>query len=152
MSKVDARRAITVAVGIAVLTGLLTACERPVPELTVLANRVVTRVNPATYCFDSHSCRTGSASAKTVSATPGSTLLIDVPREVADGQWVVAAYTEDSGGKKTVIDGAGSTLLHDRHSVRLAVPSSTGAYALSIQSFDGTTPTGLWNVVVELGS
>lgn len=145
------RRLATAVAGVTLLCGVLTACERPVPDLTVLADRVVTRVSPATYCFDSASCRTGTSTAKSVSATPGSTILVDVPRDVADGRWVVAAYTEDSSGKKTVIDGAGSTLLHNRHSVRLAVPSSTGAYALSIQSFNGTTPNGLWNVIVQLG-
>jgi hypothetical protein len=143
------RRAGGLAVAVALAGGLLSACDRPVPQITLFADRTTTRVNATTYCFDSAHCRQNSTEAS-VAATAGSTILVDVPRQIANAQWLVSAYTVDSSGKKTVIDGAGSSLLHDTHTVRLLVPTSSGAYALSIQSFDGTTPTGIWNVVVQL--
>ncbi|MBV9593187.1 MAG: DUF2771 family protein [Actinobacteria bacterium] len=146
----SSRRLLGLGAGLLLAAGLLSACDKPLPQITVLSNRTVTRISPTTYCFNPTRCRHTTASARSVTARSGTSILVDVPGSVADGHWLVSAYTQDSSGKQTPIEGAGSGVLHNQHSVWLPVPTSSGAYALAIQSFTGATPTGIWDVVVQL--
>lgn len=142
------------ALGVAAIATVLTACDKPIPSITVLAGHTTIRVAPAKYCYNGNTstCRT-STSAGSIKATSGSTLVVDVPREVAVDHWAVAAFVKDSTGKITTIDSASSALVSGTHSVRLQVPqASSGSYQLSVQSFTGTTATGEWDVEVSLSN
>jgi hypothetical protein len=142
------------ALGVAAIATVLTACDKPIPSITVLSGRTTIRVDAAKYCYDGNTktCRTSSASGS-IKATSGSSIVVDVPRQVATEHWAVAAFVKDSTGKITTIDAASSALVNNTHSVRLQVPAaSQGSYQLSVQSFTGTTATGEWDVEVNLSN
>lgn len=139
--------------GIAVSAGLLVGCDKPVPQITLLADRKVSQIDPLKYCFDTTNCRQDST-ARSIDATSASTILVTVPRSVARSQWLVTAFQLDpSTGKKSALDGNGSAgLLHDAHSTRVAVPFGTGDYYLSVAQIEGTNQRGTWTVRVHVVS
>lgn len=137
------RRAGAAALGLAATAGLLSACDKPTPQVTFLANNTVTRAAPQTFCLDStpNSCR-NPAPATNIKARSGSTILVDVPRSVAQARWQVSAGTVDQG-KFTAIDSPGaSSGVTSSHSVRVTVPVLTGAgsYVLLVGSVAGGRP------------
>jgi hypothetical protein len=146
------RRILAAALGAVVTAALLSACDKPVPEVTIQSGSRTTVVSPLRYCFDSAltKCR-ANLTPQTVSAQSSSTLFVDVPREVAAKHWIVSAYKVDNTGKKSPLDGYGSpSLLHDQHSTRVAVPYGTGSYFLSVAELDGTAQVGTWTVEVQV--
>jgi hypothetical protein len=147
-------RIAAVVLGAAALATVLTACDKPTPSVTLFSGHKTIKVAPAKYCYDGNSktCRTTTASGK-LNATSGSTIVVDVPREVAVNHWAVAAFVKDSTGKITTIESASSAVVSGTHSVRLQVPqANSGSYQLSIQSFTGNTATGEWDVEVNLSN
>jgi hypothetical protein len=140
--------------GAATIATVLSSCDKPTPSITVFTGHTAIQVAPAKYCYDgnANTCRTTDAAA-TISATSGSTIVIDVPREVADNHWAVAAFVKDSTGKITTIDASSSAVVSGTHSVRLLVPqASTGSYQLAVQAFTGVAATGEWDVEVTLSN
>jgi hypothetical protein len=140
--------------GAGAIATVLSACDKPTPNITVFTGRTTIQVSPAKYCYDgnANTCRTTSA-AGSITATSGSTIVVDVPREVADNHWAVAAFVKDSTGKITTIDSSSSAVVSKTHSVRLLVPqASSGSYQLSVQSFTGAAATGEWDVEVTLNN
>jgi hypothetical protein len=140
------------AVSLVAAAGLLAACDKPVPEVTVLSGATTTRIPPARYCFDAagQHCRTSDA-AGTVRAQSNGTLLVDVPRTVADTHWLVTAYRRGASGKPTPLDGYGSpTVLSGRHSIRLPVPYGEGTYYISVVQLSGPKQVGQWTATVEV--
>ncbi|MEP6598495.1 MAG: DUF2771 family protein [Actinomycetota bacterium] len=139
--------------GIAAVTGLLAGCDRPVPEVTLLAGNKVTQVTALKYCFDAgnRNCHQHDR-PQTITVASASTILVDVPRSVARSHWLVSAFQLDaSTGKKTALDGNGSAgLLHDTHSTRVSVPYGTGDYYLSVAQIEGTEQRGTWTVRVRV--
>jgi hypothetical protein len=142
------------AVGIAAAAGLLVACDKPVPEVTVLSGSTTTQLQPSRYCFSTtaNSCRS-SDSVGTVHARSDGTLLIDVPRPVAQAHWLVTAYRRAASGRPTPLDGYGSpSVLNDRHSIRLPVPYGEGTYYISVVQLNGPKQVGQWTATVEVTS
>ncbi|SOD70437.1 uncharacterized protein DUF2771 [Jatrophihabitans sp. GAS493] len=130
--------------------GVLSACDKPVPLVTVLANNTATQLTPQVYCFDPQSCRKSGENPEPVKARAGSTISIDVPKSVADKAWLVSAYSLDDSNKATAIEGAGTTLLHDQNNARINVPFTGTTYYIAIQQTDGKTATGIWQAAVQI--
>ncbi|SDI97017.1 Protein of unknown function [Frankineae bacterium MT45] len=131
--------------------GLLSACQKPVPLVTVLANETVTQLHPQEYCFDAtHPCRKSGDDPQPIKARAGSTISIDVPKAVADKYWLVSAYSLDSSNKATAIDGAGTTLLHNQNNARITVPFTGTSYYIAIQQTNGKTAAGIWQAAVQI--
>jgi len=131
---------------------VLTSCDRPLPAVSVLSGSTLVRVTPQTYFFNGPaSARVTSGTVKSISATGGKTLLVDVPREVADQQWQVTAVTIDAQGKQSSVnvDGASSPVVTDSHSTRVVVPYATGSYYLKVLSGRGKSG-GVWLVQVNV--
>ena len=145
-------KAVTIAAGLAAVA-TLTSCDKPVPNVTVLSGSTTIVVSPQAYCPDttaSH-CRFAAGSIDRVSAIAGSTLLVDVPREVADTSWSVVSASEKADGKFSTIAGANyasGTITHS-HSVRLDVPYGVGSYFLVIQA-KGAATSGSWVAEVTI--
>jgi hypothetical protein len=141
-------------VGLTAVAALLTACDKPTPSITVFTGSTAIKVNSAKYCFDgnAHTCRTSSAIGQ-ITATSGSTIVVDVPREIANNHWAVTAFVKDTTGKITTIDASSSSVVTGTHSVRLPVPqASSGGYQLAVQSFTGNSATGEWDIEVSLSN
>jgi hypothetical protein len=140
----------TVAVSIAAVT--LTACNRPLPEISVLSGSAVIRVQPQTYIFaGSTDTRVTSGTVGSINAAGGSQILVDVPREVASQQWSVSAISLDAQGKQSSVnsDGASSPKVTHTHTTRVLVPYATGNYFLKIASA-GNADGGIWLVQVRI--
>jgi hypothetical protein len=100
------------AVGVAAVVSVLSACDRPLPQISVLSGSTIVRVSPQTYYFDNpQKARVTSGTVSTISASGGRSLLVDVPKEVADQNWSVTAITLDAAGKQTDLDGTGNYFL-----------------------------------------
>lgn len=142
------------AAGLVAAATVLAACDKPVPEVTVLSGATTTRVQPNRYCFDpaGRHCRASDA-VGTVQAQSNGTLLVDVPRTVADTHWLVTAYRRTASGKSSPLDGYGSpSVLSDRHSIRLPVPYGEGTYYISVVQLSGAKQVGQWTATVEVSS
>jgi hypothetical protein len=99
------------------------------------------------------SCDAVGSKIRTVKAVGGSKIMVDVPKELADAGWIVAAFTSDAAGKNTPVPtpGASSSPVHGEHSVRLVVPQVTsGGYFLQISSLRPSRQLTTWIVTVQL--
>jgi hypothetical protein len=149
------RRVIRVGGGLVAVTlgvATLSACNRPLPEVSVLSGSTVVRVQPQTYIFSgSKDARVTSGTVGSIRAVGGSQILVDVPREVASQQWSVSAISLDAQGKQTSVDsdGASSPKVTHTHTTRVLVPYATGNYFLKIASA-GTDDGGVWLVQVTI--
>jgi hypothetical protein len=145
------RRLAVAALGVAAAATLLTGCDKPTPNITVFSGHTAIRVAPAKYCYDgnANTCRTNNV-AGTITANGGSTIVVDVPKDIADGHWAVTAFTLDSAGTVTTIDTASSAVVSKTHAVRVSVPlANSGGYHLAVQSFSGQSATGEWDIEVD---
>lgn len=139
------RRVLGAAAGLATAAVVLTGCEKPVPGVTILSGSTTTVVHPQTYCFDATHCRFPKSQVGKISARRGSTLLVDVPREVAGTSWSVTSAVQKSAGTFQTISGASysSGTVHDTHSTRVQVPYGVGSYYLVVTQAGGSS-TGSW--------
>jgi hypothetical protein len=136
----------------AVAAVLLSACDKPIPEITLLSGSTVSQVAATSYCFNSNqrNCHVTSAVPR-ITATSSSTIMVTVPRSVAESPWIVSAFRLDDQGTRTPLDGYGSpALLQDTHSTRVAVPFGTGEYFLSVAQIEGAEQRGTWTVRVDV--
>jgi hypothetical protein len=145
-----ARRVLGAAATIAAGT-VLTACQKPVPDVTVLSGSETTVVHPQSYCFDAKHCRFPKSEVGGVSAQAGSTLLVDVPRAVAYAFWSVTSATQLGDGTFQTIKGQAysSGAVHNSHSTRVAVPYGVGTYYLVVTQLS-TSGNGSWVAEVTI--
>lgn len=147
------RRLPPVLAAAAVVTVGLSACTKPIPEITVYGNGHSLNVPAARYTFPNGKEQvriTDYGKAPTLEVQPGTDLLVDVPRELATNAWVVAAFTLDPTGKTTPLAGAGSAV-HDTHSARLtAPPSAVTDYFLQVAELRGSKQAGGWILHVRV--
>ncbi len=105
-----------------VAASVLTACDKPLPKVTVQSGSKSALVSAQPSCVTQGTCGLDEKQAKRFTAVAGSTILVDVPLEVANKGWLVKALVADSTGKIVALDGGGSVSTND-HSVRLQVPA-----------------------------
>lgn len=135
----------------AVAAGVLTACEKPLPQITVVgAGRVVT-VAPSAYCFDANSCRKPGASGLPVVTVPADDkVLVDVPRAVKSRGWQVRALSLTDNGQQIGSSGP----ITDSHSYK--VTSGVGSGAPFIVEVDqlrnGQADGSKWSFLVSVST
>jgi hypothetical protein len=131
----------------------LSACSKPIPEVTIYGDGHSLNVPAARYTFpngEEHVRITDYGKAPTIKVQVGTDLLVDVPRELSTHAWVVAAFTLDPSGKATPLSGTGGAV-HDTHSARLtAPPSNIANYFLQVAELRGAKQTGGWIVHVKV--
>lgn len=130
---------------------LLTGCQKPFPDLTVLSGDTTTTVSPQTYCFDAAHCHFPKSTVGQVSARAGSTLLVDVPRAVADQTWSVVSAVRKANGTFRTIKGANysSNNVHDSHSTRVDVPYGVGGYYLVVSQHGSSLGSWVTEVTIS---
>jgi hypothetical protein len=140
-------RLVGTVLGAAVAVAVLTGCDRPTPRVTFQSGATSTLARPQTYCFDVAHCRisTGNTIAS-LDAHAGSTVLVDVPHEVADNSWSVTAATLGSDNKYTElqVDGASSETITNSHSTRVVVPYANGQYLLIVRESRSGKDSATW--------
>jgi len=137
-----------VAVAIAATAAtVLTACQRPVPKITIQSGSVSNTVTPSTYVFDSSHERRSALDLPGITARPGATVLVDVPRDVVDKGWSVTALSLD-GSKALGASGA----INDSHTYRVASESNNGnPFIVQVTQLNHGHPDGsVWSFVVKV--
>lgn len=137
--------------------GVLVACQKPLPTITVYGDGKSVIVDAAAYQFSggpTHRQISDFEQAPTITVQAGSQLLIDVPKTVAQHTWVVAAFSLDSSGASTAIEGAGTPVpLHDQYTARVSTaPIGVGQYYLQVAEIRGITQVGGWVIKVRTES
>jgi hypothetical protein len=146
------RRKAPIVVALALLAGLLAACQKPLPTITVFGDGKSVIIAASQYQFAGAATRTTNGDAHSISVQAGSSLLVDVPRAVAKRAWAVQAYSVDSSNKATYVAEASSPVITDKHSTRVSSsPMGVGTYVLRISEYreNPNTPTGVWLVQVH---
>jgi hypothetical protein len=141
------KRLAAAAVGAAAIATVLSACDKPTPKVTFQSGSTSTQATAQTYCYDVAHCRISTSnSVAALDAKGGSTVLVDVPRDIASNSWSVTAATLGTDGKYTQLDldGTSSSTITDSHSTRLAVPYATGQYVLIVRETRAGKETGSW--------
>ena len=138
--------------GLAATAMTLAGCVKPQPGITVLSDNrsKIVRAQPA--CTVLGSCQPIQSRVPLVAATGGSQILLDVPKELADAGWIVAAFTSD-GKTNTALTtpGAGSPPIQGKHTVRLQVPAATsGSYYLQVTALRPSNQLTTWLLGVQL--
>jgi hypothetical protein len=145
-------RPVAAGVGLLGSAVLLTGCDKPQPSITVFSDNRSGTVAAQPACTVLGSCQPIADRVAQIQATGGSQILLDVPKQLSDGGWIVAAYTSD-GSKNTALTtpGASSPPIQSRHSVRLQVPSATsGSYYLQVTALKPSNQLTTWLVGVRL--
>jgi hypothetical protein len=145
-------RALAAGLGLAATASVLAGCSEPQPSITVLSDNRSKIVQAQPACTVLGSCQPVQSRVPQVPATGGSQILLDVPKELADAGWIVAAFTSD-GKTNTALStpGAASQPIKGRHTVRLRVPAATeGSYYLQVTSLRPTNQLTTWLVGVQL--
>jgi len=145
-------RAAATGAGLVTTAVLLTACNKPQPTVTMFTGNKSQAVSAQPPCTVLGSCQSESSKVGQIKAASGSQILIDVPKALADGGWIVAAFTSD-GTKNTALTtpGASSSPIKGHHTVRLQVPdATTGSYYLQVTALKPSNQLTTWLVGVQL--
>lgn len=126
----------------------LTACDKPVPLITVQSGSTSMTITPSNYAFDATHDRTSQIDLGEITARSGGTVLIDVPRQVVGRGWAVNAISLDS--KHTVLGGSG--VIVDSHTYRVAAQSNNGNPFIVqvLQLRDGKPDSSVWSFLVKV--
>lgn len=127
----------------------LAACDKPLEKVTVLAGKKTTVIS-AFHGTQKDVC-TGSKSIPTINATRGSTILVDVPKKVADNGWLVSAFTADASCNLAPLPIPASSDVTNSHTLRLTVPiQGQGGYFVMVVPVTGSSLKSSWVVQVNL--
>ncbi|MDQ1736495.1 MAG: hypothetical protein QOH56_2746 [Pseudonocardiales bacterium] len=144
-------RGLAATLGLIAAGVLLTACSKPQPSITVFSGSTAKAVSAQAPCVLDKSCTDDPHKVVDITVRPGSTLLLDVSRDLANAGWIATAYTQDSSGASTSIPGAGTAKPVQNLSARLQVPQADGAYLVRVTSVRPTNQLTTWLVRVTLG-
>jgi hypothetical protein len=128
--------------------GVLAACDKPVPLVTVERGAFSTTITPSTYCFDAKHCRPSTKiDLPVVNARADDKVLVDVPKALADKGWAVAALSLD--GAKAL---GGSGAIEHRHSYRIAASANNGEpFIVQVTQLREGKPDGSkWSFLVKI--
>ena len=132
---------------------LLTSCDKPRPTVTVFTGSTSRAINAQQPCVLTGACSPDPAKIGSINARSGSQILIDVPKAVAGGGWIVSAFVNNGPGKNTAVTtpGAGSSVRKDL-TARLQVPSAEpgGSYFLQVNTLTPSTTLTAWIVTVHI--
>jgi hypothetical protein len=145
---IGSRRAVAAVVGAAAATTLLTACQKPVPKVTVLGGGTVVTITPSDYCFSAQRCRTSALDLPTLTLGPDDKAMIDVPRTVESNGWQVQALSLQDITK--VLGASGP--IDGSHSYRVAGNVGGGdPFIVRVNELSGGKPNGsTWSFVVKV--
>jgi hypothetical protein len=140
------RRALLAVIGLAAL--VLTACQKPVPKITVEGDGTVVTIAPSTYCFDAAHCRRSALDLPAVTVGPDQKVMVDVPREVMSRGWQVAALSLQDISKVLGTSGP----ITASHSYRVAGSSGNGSpFIVQVSELAGSRTDGsVWSFLVKV--
>jgi hypothetical protein len=138
------------ALGLLSVPVLLTACDKPQPTVTVFNGSTAKAVSAQPSCLLLNTCKANQGRVSNLSVAPGSTILIDVPQNLANAGWIASAFTQDSAGKNTAVTGAGSSTT-TKLTTRLLVPQGVGGYYVQISALKPSNQLTTWIVRVTYG-
>lgn len=130
-------RAGALGLALASSAALLTACDKPLTKITVLSGSKSVIVSPFTGVAGDL-CKAGATSIGDVSAAGGGTILVDVPKKVADEGWFVSSFVVDASCQLQSVPSATTDPVRE-HTVRIAVPqASSGSFFMQVVPAGGS--------------
>ena len=148
-------RIAAVVLGTAAATAALAACAKPTPDVTIQTGATSSVIKPQTYCFDLSHCRLSNSPTTAIKAKAGTTMLVDVPRQVSTHTWSVTSASPSADGKSLSaiqLDGASVPSIVNSHSARVVVPYGTGQYYLVVTQSNGSPNPSSWITRVQVSS
>jgi len=142
------RRAGAFAVGIAAAAGLLAACDKPAPRVTVYGSRTVINVSASDYCFDSTHCRVQRLSLPVIDVAADDKILVEVPRKLVGKGWQLRALDPSNSNKEIGTSGE----IADSHSYKLTSGLAGGQpFIVEVNQLAGGKPDGsTWSFIVKV--
>jgi hypothetical protein len=143
-------RRVAVLASLVAVTGVLAGCDKPIPKITLQSGSTSTQIDAQTYCFDVNNpkkCRIRTeGGVGSIHAPEGGTILIDVPRSVADHTWSAVSAQLQNGKFKTIPGEALTTgSRRDTHFGRVRVPYGAGkTYYLVVLEQRGGKQSASW--------
>lgn len=137
-----------VAAAVVAAAGVLAACDKPAPKVTVLGGGKVVTISPSTYCFDPTHCRPSNAlDLPTLTVPADQKVLIDVPRAVEHRGWVAQALSLD--GTRLL---GGSGPIQNSHTYRVPSGVANGsAFIVQVDELSNGQPDGSkWSFLVKV--
>jgi hypothetical protein len=143
--------AVLAATSIAVL-GLLAACDKPSPNVTLQSGATSIVVEPQLYTYTGGPLRIKDNSIGHLSVNEGGTILVDVPKTVAQSQWLVQSGIFPSPGTFAPTTADQSPIVHhDDHSQRINVEGAAGStYYVVVKQYRNTKNVGVWVTEVKV--
>jgi len=139
--------------GALLATGLcaatLTACNKPEDKISILSGKTVSVVSP--FTGDAKQlCNAGSTAIKDITAVGGSSVLIDVPKKVANAGWFVSAFIVNSSCQAQAV-AQSATQGTKSHALRVSIPQANeGSFFLQVVPLTGSDSKTTWLVRVNL--
>ena len=125
----------------------LTACQKPVPIVTMFAGGVVIHRDAARWCFDleAKNCRGSNATPTTLTVAPGSPVTFDVDKAVVERKWVVI---QQVAGQQQSQNGGQQSGIQSEHVLAITGPAAGQEVQIALLALDGKKDpqqsTGRW--------
>ena len=152
MTRPGARRLLAICAALVAAVTLLTGCTKPRANITVFSGSTAKAVAGQPICVITGKCIATASKVVDLKAAPGSTILIDVPKDLAAAGWVAAAFAPDQSGANNPITGAGTPAPTNKVAARVEVPQATGGYYLQISSVRPSNQLTTWIVRVTISA
>lgn len=141
--------------GLITVVSLLTGCDKPQPTVTALSNdrSTIVPAQPGCTMLPTAACSPDPSKQKSIKASGGSQILLDVPLQLANAGWIVTAFTGDGTTNTPLTTPAGVSTgpIHGVHTVRLNVPAATaGSYFLQVTALKASKQLTNWLIAVQL--
>jgi len=144
------RRTVRYAASAAAIGGVLAlaACDKPAPKVTAQSGSTSMTVSPSSYSWDSTHLKKFVASLPEITTKTDGTVLVDVPRRVANAGWAISAISLSNTAK--AIGGSGQ--IKDRHTFRVAAQTNNGQpFIVRVDEYRNGKPDGsVWNFLVKV--
>ncbi|WP_106849901.1 DUF2771 family protein [Blastococcus sp. Marseille-P5729] len=154
----DRVRAVLSLLAVALLVGGCGADSDGRPSIDVAAGEAAATVEPTLYCVDGHAqFAADDARTAALEVKPDTTVVIDVPEQVADAGWTIQIWTvNDTAGGAVPLEQIGnvdagnarsydgfttSDAVPDRYFIIVALPEDPGC--------DAVGSAGIWTVLVS---
>ena len=142
---IPARLPAVVLAGAALLS--LTACQKPVPIVTLHVGGVVVHRDASRWCFDlaAKNCRGSDATPTMLTVAPGVPVTFDVDKAVVERKWVVV---QQVAGQQQSQQGGQQSSIQTEHVLSITSPAAGQEIQIALLALDGKAEpvqsTGRW--------
>lgn len=125
----------------------LTACQKPVPIVSMHVGNTVVHREAARWCFDlaAKNCRGNDATPTMLTVAPGEEVTFDVDKAVVERKWVVV---QQVAGQAQSQNGGQQSGIQTEHVLSITGPAAGQEVQIALLALDGKAQpvqsTGRW--------